>query len=253
MKRRIFFWVWLIALLILWEALPRGGLVNAHLLPPFSKVFVNLAKELFINNLGHKIARSLQIMSVGFALSFCIAIITVLLCIWIPITESLFTMLSTILSSLSSVALMPLIIMWFGIKTGVVFALIVHAVLWSLLRHLLDGMHTVSAVYKEWGININLPPWRMFTDIIFFAIMPELLAGVRIGWGRAWRALLSAEFIIGSVNGLGYYMNVARAQANIENVMAGIVVIIVVGILVEKIVFGQIEKNTIVKWGMAYV
>lgn len=129
-------------------------------------------------------------------------------------------------------------------------ALIIHAVLWSLLRHMLDGMRYIPSVLREWGINIGLSSWRMFTDIIILAIMPEFIAGIRVGWGRAWRALLSAELVIGSVNGLGYYMYMARAYANIENVMTGIVVIILIGVIIETLVFGQIEKYIMIKWGV---
>jgi NitT/TauT family transport system permease protein len=189
----------------------------------------------------------------GFFLSFALATIIMVLCVWFPFIESLFTMLCTILTPLPSVALMPLIIMWFGINTGAMVALIVHGVLWTLLRHLLDGMRSIHPIYREWGKNIGLPPWRMFTDIIAFAIMPEFLAGIRIGWGRAWRALLAAEMVfglIGTLGGLGFYIYTARAYANIVNVMSGVVVIIIIGILIETFLFGQLEKRTIVKWGM---
>lgn len=116
-------------------------------------------------------------------------------------------------------------------------------------------MKSVPAVYREWGRNIALPPWRMFSDIIVIAIMPEFLAGIRIGWGRAWRALISAEMVfgmVGSLGGLGYYIYTARAYANLTNVLAGVVVIIIIGIIVESLIFGQIEKHTIRKWGMTH-
>jgi NitT/TauT family transport system permease protein len=191
----------------------------------------------------------------GFLLSFALAVAICALCVWLPPVESLFNMLSTIMSPLPAVAIMPLVIMWFGINTGAMLALIVHGVLWAMLRHLLDGLRAIPPVYSEWGKNIGLPPWRMFTDILVFAIMPEFLAGVRVGWGRAWRALLSAEMVfgmIGTLGGLGYYIYTARAYANLTNVMAGVVVIVVIGILVESLLFKQIEKQTIDRWGMAH-
>ena len=240
-------------MLAAWEAASRLGLVNTFLLPPFSRVVVNLANELAAGRLGVQIINSMRIILTGFLLSFALAAIIMALCVWLPLAESLFIMLSTILTPLPAVTLMPLVIMWFGINTGAMLALIVHAVLWALLRHLLDGMRSIPPVYREWGKNIELPPWRMFTDIIVFAIMPEFLAGVRVGWGRAWRALLSAEMVfgmIGTLGGLGFYIYTARAFANIVNVMSGVVAIIIIGILVETLLFGQIEKRTIIKWGM---
>ena len=248
-------WLWLAALLIMWELASRFGLVNTYILPPFSNVAVRIFGELFQGRLGIQVLNSLRIILTGFILSFALAFVITALCIWLPPIESLFNMLSTIMSPLPAVAIMPLIIMWFGINTGAMMTLIVHGVIWALLRHLLDGIRSIPLMYREWGKNIGLPPWRMFTDIIVFAIMPEFIAGVRVGWGRAWRALISAEMVfgmIGTMGGLGFYIYTARAFANLTNVMAGVVAIILIGILVESVIFGQIEKHTIRKWGMTH-
>jgi len=254
-KKTLFSWLWLLVIITAWEVATQLKLVNTYLLPPFSKVLVNLLDELAAGRLGPQIINSMRIILTGFLLSFLLAIVIMVLCERFWLAESLFIMLSTILSPLPAVAIMPIIIMWFGIKTGAMLALVVHAVLWALLRHLLDGMHSIPSMYREWGKNIGLPPWRIFTDIIFYAIMPEFLSGARIGWSRAWRALISAEMVfgmIGTLGGLGYYIYLARAYASIVNVMSGVVVIIIIGILVETLFFGQIEKHTINKWEMSH-
>lgn len=214
-----------------------------------------MASELFTGQLGIQVINSMRIILMGFFLSFSLAVAITAFCVWLKPVESLFDMLSTIMNPLPSVAIMPLIIMWFGINTGAMTVLIVHGVLWALVRHMLDGLRAIPAVYREWGRNIGLTPQRMLTDIFVFAIMPEFLAGVRIGWGRAWRALISAEMVfgmVGTLGGLGYYIYTARAYANLTNVMSGVVVIVLIGILMESLLFGQIEKHTIRKWGMTH-
>jgi NitT/TauT family transport system permease protein len=247
-------WLWLIVVIFVWELSARLGLVNAYILPAFSKVAVRMAGELFTGKLGIQTLNSMSIIFMGFLLSFGIAVLVSVLCVWLPPIESLFNMLSTIMSPLPSVAVMPLVIMWFGIDTGAMMVLIVHGVLWALVRHMLDGLRSVPQIYREWGRNIGLPPWRMFTGILIFAIMPEFIAGVRVGWGRAWRALISAEMVfgmIGTLGGIGFYIYTNRSYANLTNVMAGVVVICVIGIIMESVVFKQIERRTIQKWGMA--
>jgi NitT/TauT family transport system permease protein len=248
-------WLWLAALLAAWELASRLGLVNTYILPPLSKVAAALVRELFSGRLGVQVLNSLLMISAGFLLSFALAVIIAALCVRLPPVESLFDMLSTIMNPLPAVAIMPLVIMWFGINTAAMLALIAHGVLWALLRHLLDGLRAIPPVYREWGKNLGLPPWRIFTDILIFAIMPEFLAGVRVGWGRAWRALLTAEMVfgmIGSLGGLGFYIYTARAYANLTNVMAGVIVIALLGIAVESLLFGRIEKRTVRKWGMTH-
>jgi NitT/TauT family transport system permease protein len=247
-------WLWLLVLILLWELAARLGFVNAYILPAFSKVYDRFLKELFKGTLGLQTLNSMKIILMGFLLSFGIAVLITLLCDWVSQFESLFNTLSTIMSPLPSVAVMPLVIMWFGIGTGAMMVLIVHGVLWALVRHMLDGLRSIPQVYREWGRNIGLSPRQMFTGILIFAIMPEFIAGVRVGWGRAWRALISAEMVfgmIGSLGGLGFYIYTNRAYANLTNVMAGVIVICLIGILMESVVFKQIEKRTVQKWGMS--
>ena len=248
-------WLWLAVLLIIWEIASRLGLVNAYILPSFSKVALRTINELFYGNLGIQTLNSMRIILMGFTLSFILAALITLLCEWFRPIESLINMLSTILSPLPSVAIMPLVIMWFGIRTGAMFVLIIHGVLWALVRHILDGMRAIPQVYREWGQNIGLSSWKMFSGITLFAIMPEFLAGVRVGWARAWRALVSAEMVfglIGQYGGLGFYVHTNRSYANLTNVMAGVIIISLIGILMESVVFKQIERHTIRKWGMSY-
>ena len=214
-----------------------------------------MLQEFFYGRLGIQVINSMRIILTGFMLSFAIAAVATVICVCIPSADSLFSMLSTIMTPLPSVAITPLVIMWFGVNTGAMMVLIVHGVLWALLRHLNDGIRSIPPIYREWGNNIGLQPWRMFKDIVVPAIMPEFLAGIRVGWGRAWRALIGAEIVfgmIGTTGGLGYFIYISRAYANLTNVMAGVVVIIIIGILVESVIFGQVEKRTIRKWGMTH-
>ena len=245
--------LWLILLLSAWEFVSQCGIVNAYLLPPFTTVLSTLFQELAKGKLGVQVWNSMYVIIRGFLLSFALAIFIALLCTWLKPLERLFTTLCTVFSPLPAVAVMPLIIMWFGVSDGAMTAIIVHGVIWALLTHTLDGFRSIPVIYREWGKNIGLNPWRMFSGILIFAIMPNIIAGVRVGWGRAWRALISAEMVfgmIGSLGGLGYYIYTNRAYANMPRVMSGVVAIIIIGILIESVLFKQLEKRTILKWGM---
>jgi len=246
-------WLWLIVILGLWEITTQLRLVPHFILPPFSIVIADLFKEVLSGNLGIQVINSLYVILTGSLIAFFLAIIIALLSSWLKPIETLFLMLSTIFNPLPAIALMPLIILWFGISNGAMIAIIVHAVLWALIRNLLDGIRTIPKVYYEWGDNIELSHIKKFTDVLLHAILPELITGIRIGWGRAWRALLVAEMIfgmIGTQGGIGYYIYNARAFARIPNVMSGILIIVIIGVIVESVLFNQLEKHTIKKWGM---
>ena len=245
--------IWTFLILCVWELASRSGLVNRYILPPFTKVLQATVRELVSGNLFAQIMNSLYIVLLGFLISFVLAVFVTLGCVYSKSFESFFMTLCTLLNPLPGMAILPLIMMWFGVGNGAMLALIVHGVLWPLVTNLLSGFRTVPKIYKEWAANINMTPFQVFKDIYAFAVMPYVISGLRIGWGRAWRALISAEMVfgmIGSLGGVGYYIYVNRAYANITNVMVGIFVIIIIGVFVEAFLFKMIEKHTVDKWGI---
>lgn len=244
---------WLALLLLIWEAASRSGLVSEYLLPPFSKVAENAVYELFHTVFGLQVLNSMRLVLLGVLISFLLAIAFALMCTYSRILESLILSLCTIFNPLPGMAVMPVLMMWFGIGDGVILALICHAVLWPLTTNLLVGFRSIPTIYREWAQNIRLSPLNNLTNVLVFAVMPSFLSGLRIGWGRAWRSLISAEMVfgmIGTLGGLGYYIYTNRAYGNITNVFVGVVVIVVIGICVEQL-FHVIEQHTIVKWGMS--
>ena len=244
---------WLCMILLLWEITARTGLVSSYLLPPFSSVAVRAVDELFHSVFGMQVLNSLRLVVIGVLLSFLIAILFALLCTYSKIFESFVLSLCTICNPLPGMAIMPILMMWFGIGDGVILALICHSVLWPLVTSLLTGFRSIPVIYKEWAQNIRLTPMNNLTNVLVFSVMPSFLSGVRIGWGRAWRSLISAEMVfgmIGTQGGLGYYIYTNRAYGNVTNVFVGVVVIVIIGICIEQL-FRLVEKKTIVKWGMS--
>lgn len=85
-------------------------------------------------------------------------------------------------------------------------------------------------------------------------ILPGLIASLRIGCARAWRSIISSEAIfgmIGTSGGLGLYIYVNRSYGNLTNVMVGVLLIIIISVLIDKL-FSALEKITVRKWGMSY-
>lgn len=248
--------LWTIAILCVWELVTRTGMVNTYILPPFSNVVRQAFTELFEGKLLFQISNSLYVVLIGFVISFAIAAVVTLGCSFSKTFESFFSALCTLFNPLPGMAVLPLIIMWFGVGNGAMLTLIVHGVLWPLVTNLLTGMRSVPRIYTDWGKNINMTPFQIFKDIYLFSVMPHIISGLRIGWGRAWRALISAEMVfgmIGSLGGVGYYIYTNRAYANTTNVMVGVLMIIVIGVTVESFLFRTIEKHTVEKWGMSNV
>jgi ABC-type nitrate/sulfonate/bicarbonate transport system permease component len=91
---------------------------------------------------------------------------------------------------------------------------------------------------------------RLFRYVILPGALPYILTGLRLGLAQAWRILVAVEMLAAVPWGLGWLIFGAREFLNTDAMMAGIVVIALIGICLEKYVFQKIEDYTVVRWGM---
>ena len=101
------------------------------------------------------------------------------------------------------------------------------------------------------GRNYGLRGLR-FVLLILVPALPSILAGLKIGWAFAWRTLIAAELVFGASSGkggLGWYIFQNRNELYTDKVFAGLAVVVLIGLLVENLVFGSIERLTVKRWG----
>ena len=115
------------------------------------------------------------------------------------------------------------------------------------------GFSSVPETLRMAGRNYGLSGPRYVLTILIPASLPSILAGLKIGWAFAWRTLIAAELVFGASSGqggLGWYIFQNRNELFTDRVFAGLVTVIVIGLLVEGVVFASLEKVTIKRWGM---
>lgn len=252
--RAIYKVIWILLLIAIWEISARTGLVSTYILPPFSSILYDLGGELQKGILPLQVLNSLKIVLLGFMVSILAGTTIAACCMVSKVAESFIMTICTVLDPLPGVALLPVFMLWFGLGNGVLIALIFHGVAWPLIENLLAAFHSVPKVYIEWAENIESPFLDKLQTVYLYYSVPYFLSGLRIGWGRAWRALIAGEMVfgmIGTLGGLGYYIYKARSYGKMENVFGGILIIIAIGLLVEEVLFKTIEHYTIEKWGMS--
>jgi NitT/TauT family transport system permease protein len=113
----------------------------------------------------------------------------------------------------------------------------------------------VSKTLTMVGQNYGLKRFALVRSILVPAAFPSILTGLKIGWAFAWRTLIAAELVFGvssGTGGLGWYIFENRNQLETANVFAGLFFVIAIGLFVENIIFANIEKRTIRRWGMAH-
>lgn len=103
------------------------------------------------------------------------------------------------------------------------------------------------------GRNYGLTGFRYINAILIPAALPSIISGLKIGWAFAWRTLIAAELVFGASSGnggLGWYIFQNRNELYTDRVFAGLASVIIIGLLVEGLVFATIEKITVKRWGM---
>ena len=167
---------------------------------------------------------------------------------------SIYTMLVSIFDLLPGVALLPLAILWFGVGEPTIIFLMIHSVVWPMSRSIIDGFQSTPGIYVETGKNIGLRGTRLITGVYLPASSPYIISGLKVGWARAWRALISAEMIFGATStrggGIGFYIFNMRTKMDYAGLYASLIVILIIGLIIEYGVFANVEKHTIRKWGM---
>ncbi len=244
---------WIILLALIWQIIFWSGRFSPLVFPSLLDIGGTLIDSLLNGELTQQLLFSLSIIFQGLVISLVLAVFLSLAAHFSEIAASLADTLVAIAHPLPGIALMPLVLIWFGVGRQAIIFIIIHSVLWPLVLNLRTGFSSIPEIYNLVGKNYALSRMQRMIQIMAPASLPYLLVGLKIGWARAWRALISAEMLFGAVSssgGLGWYIFQKRVFFDLPGVFSGIIVIVIIGILVEDFIFDKIEERTIKKWGM---
>lgn len=243
----------LIAVLaILWEVYARQ-LNNSLLFPTLSDTLVSLWEHLRDGSLPARTWTTLNVLIMGYAAGIILAAILTMLAVNTRTGTDFLETMTAMFNPLPAIALLPLALLWFGLgKMSLVFVL-VHSVLWAVALNTHSGFLAVSQTLRMVGRNYGLRGLPYVARILIPAAFPSILTGMKIGWAFAWRTLIAAELVFGvssGKGGLGWFIFENRNTLDIPAVFAGLLTVIVIGLLVENLVFRNIERRTVRRWGL---
>jgi NitT/TauT family transport system permease protein len=242
----------LVVIALIWEIYARS-LDNPLLFPTFSATLVAFFKGLFGGDLFVKALTSLRVLLMGYAAGILCAAVLTIIAITSRVGTDLLELLTSMFNPLPAIALLPLALIWFGLGVGSIVFVIIHSVLWAVALNTHSGFLSVSNTLRMVGRNYGLKGPRYIAKILIPAAFPSILTGLKIGWAFAWRTLIAAELVFGvssGSGGLGWFIYENKNQLEIPNVFAGLFTVIVIGLLVENVVFRVVEARTVRKWGL---
>ena len=239
-------------LVLLWEIAARFA-DNDLLLPTPTQTASAFATDLASGELVAKAGISISLLLQGYLLGAVLAFALTALAVSTRFGRDLLSTLVSMFNPLPAIALLPLALLWFGLgKMSLVFVL-VHSVLWPLSLATYAGFQSVPETLRMGGRNYGLRGLRYVALILVPSALPAILSGLRIGWAFAWRTLIAAELFFGATSGkggLGWYIFQNRNELYTDKVFAGLISVILIGLLVENLVFDTLERLTVRRWGM---
>lgn len=249
LARRVFI---LVVLAVVWELYARW-LNNPLMFPAFSEMAAALWDSTIRGPLIDRTLTSIQVLLLGYAAGIALAAVFTTIAVSTRVGTDFLSTLTAMFNPLPAIALLPLALLWFGLGIPSLVFVIIHSVLWAVALNTHTGFMAVSETQRMAGQNYGLRGIRYVMKILIPAAFPSILAGLKIGWAFAWRTLIAAELVFGVSSrsgGLGWFIFENRNQLETAYVFAGLTTVIIIGLVVESVIFRTVETHTVTKWGM---
>jgi NitT/TauT family transport system permease protein len=234
----------------LWEVVAHFGKLPERLFPPLEKVaetFVRLTAE---GILPHHALDTLLRLGAGFALAAVIGVAIGMAMGRSRRAEDMLLPLVSIGAPVPGIAYAPLFLLWFGLGSVSTVILVGFVSAFPVIFNTWTGVKAVKEIWVRSAQAMGADDRRLFRHVILPGSLPYMLTGLRLGLAQAWRILVGVEMLAAVPWGLGWLIFGAREFLNTDVMLAGVAVIGIIGLGLEKLVFQRIEEFTVVRWGM---
>jgi len=232
-------YILLLILIILWQALCSLKLIPTYLLPSPINILLGL-KDLLVIGMppGHLLPNhvlySLYRVVLGFAAAALLGIPIGLWMGWSPRLRNIVNPLVELVRPIPPLAWIPIAILWFGIGMKSAAFIIFLGAFFPILLNTVSGVLAINPVYFEAAQTLNAKKKDIFFKVLVPGAIPSIFVGMRIGVGIGWMTLVAAEFTgVRTGYGLGYMIMTARDIQRPDEIMAGMLVIGLIGYLIN--------------------
>jgi NitT/TauT family transport system permease protein len=235
----------------IWQLLTWLKVAPPYVFPGPVDVLKSLVEMAGDGTLLISIRQSMGRMLVGYSISVVIGLSIGILAARSWLFKETFGSLILSLQSLPSVCWLPLALIWVGINEGAILAVVILGATFSIAVATEGAIRNIPPIYQKVGRVLGARGVTFAKDVLFFAALPELIGGLKLGWTFAWRSLMAAELIRQDVFGVGRLLETGRQFNAVDQMIAAMVVILAIGLTVDTLVFGTLERKIRMRWGLA--
>jgi NitT/TauT family transport system permease protein len=234
-----------------WQVMAWSGRWSPVLLPPPRSVIEYLQAALADGSLPEATSVTLRRLLLGYVIGVVIGLPLGLLSSTSEFVEDTVGVLALGLQTLPSVCWVPLALLWFGQSESAMLFVVVMGTTWSVMIATDTGARTVPPVYARAARTMGSEGLHRWTRVILPASLPFLVNGMKQGWAFAWRSLMAAEIYVTVLSGfgLGQLLHYGRELNAMDQVIAIMLVIVLIGLLADKALFAPWERFLHRRWG----
>jgi NitT/TauT family transport system permease protein len=233
-----------------WEITAHLGVFPARLFPPLEEIAQALVRLTLVGILPRHVAETLLRLMAGFALAAAVGVAAGIAMGRSKRAEDMLLPLVSIGAPIPGIAYAPLFMLWFGLGNFSTVLLVGVVSAFPIIINTWTGVKAVKEIWVRSAQVMGADQHRLFRHVILPGALPYIFTGLRLGLAQAWRILVVVELLAAVPWGLGWLIFGAREFLNTDVMLAGVAVIGVIGLTLEKFVFQRLEEYTVVRWGM---
>jgi NitT/TauT family transport system permease protein len=238
--------------LFLWQVVVWSEWKPEYILPGPGKTFSTLWEMLREGTIWEATLTTMRRAFVGYFAAVLIGLVIGGLVARIRAVRAAFGSFITGIQTMPSIAWFPLAIVLFQLSERAILFVVVLGAPPAIANGLISGADNIPPVLLRAGKVLGARGWNSFRHIVFPASLPGLVSGLKQGWAFAWRSLMAGELlvIIKGKPSIGSLLQENRAVNDYRGLLAVMIVILVIGIIVDSVVFGRLGKAIRRRWGL---
>lgn len=238
-------------LLVVWEMLVRAEVWNPILIPSPVAVAQYLLSAAQDGSLLESSWVTTKRLLLGYVFGIVLGLPLGLLTARFKVCQDTLGLMALGLQTLPSVCWVPLALLWFGQTEAAMFFVVVMGTLWSVVIATDNGVRTIPPIYARAARTMGSNGLHTWTRVMLPAALPFVVSGMKQGWAFAWRSLMAAEIYVTILTGfgLGHLLHYGRELHAMEQVIGVMLIIVLIGLLADKVMFSPWERFLHRRWG----
>ena len=251
MRRALLATLFFLALIAIWHFLVKAAVYSPVLLPSPQSVGEYLLSSARDGTLLQATGVTVRRLLVGYFIGILIGLPLGLFTSAFKFIEDTIGVMALGLQTLPSVCWIPLALLWFGQTEAAMLFVVIMGTVWSVVIATDTGVRNIPPIFARAARTMGSTGLHKWTRVILPASLPFLVSGMKQGWAFAWRSLMAAEIYVTILTGfgLGHLLHYGRELHAMDQVIGVMLIIIIIGLLTDKILFSPIERFLHSRWG----